>query len=89
MTNTPGVLTDATADLTFGLILAVARRIVEGEAMLRAGEWKSLGASSLSGHRSEREDTRDHRSGSDWKSGRTSCVGIQYANSVSRSAQNR
>jgi glyoxylate reductase len=40
VTNTPGVLTDATADLTFGLILAVARRIVEGEAMLRAGEWK-------------------------------------------------
>ena len=40
MTNTPGVLTDATADLTFGLILAVARRIVEGEAMLRAGKWK-------------------------------------------------
>ncbi len=40
VTNTPGVLTDATADLTFGLILAVARRIVEGEARLRAGEWK-------------------------------------------------
>ncbi len=40
VTNTPGVLTDATADLTVGLILAVARRIVEGEAMLRAGEWK-------------------------------------------------
>jgi glyoxylate reductase len=41
VTNTPGVLTDATADLTFGLILAVARRIVEGEARLRAGQWKS------------------------------------------------
>ena len=40
VTNTPGVLTDATADLTFGLILAVARRIVEGQAMVRAGEWK-------------------------------------------------
>ena len=40
VTNTPGVLTDATADLTFGLILAVARRIVEGEAMVRAGKWK-------------------------------------------------
>ena len=40
VSNTPGVLTDATADLTFGLILAVARRIVEGQAMVRAGEWK-------------------------------------------------
>src|SRR5208283_5603795 len=36
VTNTPGVLTDATADLTFALILGLARRIVEGEAMIRA-----------------------------------------------------
>ena len=41
VTNTPGVLTDATADLTFALMLGLARRIVEGEAMIRAGEWKS------------------------------------------------
>jgi glyoxylate reductase len=41
VSNTPGVLTDATADLTFALILGLARRIVEGEAMIRAGEWKS------------------------------------------------
>ncbi|MGO9122727.1 MAG: 2-hydroxyacid dehydrogenase [Desulfomonilaceae bacterium] len=41
VTNTPGVLTEATADLTFALILGLARRIVEGEAMIRAGEWKS------------------------------------------------
>jgi glyoxylate reductase len=37
--HTPGVLTDATADLTFALILAVARRIVEGDAAVHAGEW--------------------------------------------------
>jgi len=36
-TNTPGVLTDATADLTFGLLLAVTRRLGEGERLLRAG----------------------------------------------------
>jgi glyoxylate reductase len=37
VTNTPGVLTDATADLTFGLLLATARRICEGDAAMRAG----------------------------------------------------
>ena len=42
VSNTPGVLTDATADLTFALILSVARRVVEGDKRLRAGEWKSF-----------------------------------------------
>jgi glyoxylate reductase len=37
VTNTPGVLTDATADLTFGLLLAVTRRLGEAERLLRAG----------------------------------------------------
>ncbi|WP_037810175.1 MULTISPECIES: 2-hydroxyacid dehydrogenase [Amycolatopsis] len=36
VTNTPGVLTDATADLAFGLLLAVSRRLGEGERLLRA-----------------------------------------------------
>jgi glyoxylate reductase len=36
---TPGVLTDATADLAFALLLAVARRLPEGEAAVRDGEW--------------------------------------------------
>lgn len=40
VTNTPGVLTDATADLTLGLVLAAARRIVEGDAATRAGEYR-------------------------------------------------
>jgi glyoxylate reductase len=39
VTNTPGVLTDATADLTLALMLAAARRLPEGEAMLRGGRW--------------------------------------------------
>ncbi len=38
--NTPGVLTDATADLAFALILAVSRRIVEGDKLVRRGEFK-------------------------------------------------
>lgn len=37
VTNTPGVLTDATADLTIALILAVTRRIVEGDRLVRSG----------------------------------------------------
>ncbi len=39
VTNTPGVLTDATADLTWALILAAARRIVEADRFVRSGEW--------------------------------------------------
>lgn len=39
VTNTPDVLTDATADLTWALILATARRVVEGDALVRSGRW--------------------------------------------------
>lgn len=37
VTNTPGVLTDATADLTMGMILATTRRLVEGDRLIRSG----------------------------------------------------
>jgi glyoxylate reductase len=40
--NTPGVLTDATADLTFALMLASARRLVEADALVRRGEWRGF-----------------------------------------------
>jgi glyoxylate reductase len=40
VTNTPGVLTEATAELTWALILAVTRRLGEGERLVRAGEWR-------------------------------------------------
>jgi len=39
VTNTPGVLTEATADLTWALLLAAARRIVEADRYVRSGEW--------------------------------------------------
>ena len=39
VTNTPDVLTDATADLTWALILACARRVVEGVELIRSGSW--------------------------------------------------
>ena len=40
VTNTPDVLTESVAEFTWGLILAVTRRIAEGERLLRRGEWK-------------------------------------------------
>lgn len=49
VTNTPGVLTDTTADLTFALILAVARRLGEGERMVRARQWPGWGPMQLLG----------------------------------------
>lgn len=49
VTNTPDVLTDATADLTFALLLAVARRLGEGEAMVRAGEFHGWSPAMLVG----------------------------------------
>jgi len=39
VSNTPGVLTEATAELTIALILAVLRRLGEGERLVRSGEW--------------------------------------------------
>lgn len=41
VTNTPGVLTETTADLVWALLMATARRIPEAERVLRAGRWKS------------------------------------------------
>ena len=41
VTNTPGVLDDTTADLTWALLMAAARRTSEGDAYVRAGEWKT------------------------------------------------
>jgi glyoxylate reductase len=51
VTNTPGVLTSDTADLTMALILAVPRRITEGERLLRSGQWGGWSPTTLLGHR--------------------------------------
>jgi glyoxylate reductase len=40
VTNTPDVLTESVAEFTWGLILAIMRRLAEGERLLRRGEWK-------------------------------------------------
>ena len=49
VTNTPGVLTDATADLTIALLLAVARRMGEGERHVRSGAWTGWGPTEMLG----------------------------------------
>lgn len=41
--NTPGVLTDATADFAWSLLMSAARRVVEGDKFTRAGKWKTWG----------------------------------------------
>ncbi len=42
VTNTPDVLTESTADLTWSLILGIMRRIVEGDRLVRRGQWKGF-----------------------------------------------
>ncbi len=49
VTNTPGVLSDATADLAWALILATARRVVEGDRLVRSGGWQGLAPTQLLG----------------------------------------
>ncbi len=51
VTNTPGVLTEDTADMTMALILAVSRRLVEGERLVRSGKWTGWSPTSMLGHR--------------------------------------
>jgi glyoxylate reductase len=51
VTNTPGVLTEDTADMTMALILAVARRIVEGAKVIPAGEWAGWAPTWMLGRR--------------------------------------
>lgn len=51
VTNTPDVLTEDTADMTMALILAVPRRLAEGERLLREGQWKGWSPTGMLGHR--------------------------------------
>jgi glyoxylate reductase len=51
VTNTPGVLTEDTADMTMALILAVSRRLAEGERLIRSGGWSGWGPTSMLGRR--------------------------------------
>ncbi len=50
VTNTPGVFTEDTADMTMALILSVPRRLAEGEKLMRSGEWEGWKPSGMLGH---------------------------------------
>ncbi|MEZ0494703.1 2-hydroxyacid dehydrogenase [Sphingomonas sp. IW22] len=51
VTNTPGVLTEDTADMTMALILSVPRRLAEGEKLVRSGNWTGWSPCAMLGHR--------------------------------------
>ncbi len=51
VTNTPGVLTEDTADMTMALIVSVPRRLAEGEKLVRSGHWAGWSPSNMLGHR--------------------------------------
>lgn len=51
VTNTPGVLTEDTADMAMALILAAPRRLVEGDKLVRSGQWAGWSPTGMRGHR--------------------------------------
>ena len=68
LTNTPDVLTEATANMAMTLILAVTRRIVEGDRVVRRGDWKGFAldfmiGSDILGSAARHHRPRPHRTG--------------------------
>lgn len=51
ITNTPGVLTEDTADMAMALILAAPRRLIEGDKLVRSGKWTGWRPTGMRGHR--------------------------------------
>ncbi len=65
---TPEVLTDATADMAFALLLDLLRRITEGDRIIRNGKWKQIyGAYDFVGVDLQGKNFRHHRIGQNWK----------------------
>ena len=58
---TPGVLTDATAELTVSLLLATSRRLMEGSSALRSGAWAAWSPLWLCGPQLSGEEGQKHR----------------------------
>ena len=84
VTNTPDVLTEDTADMTMAMMLALPRRLSEGERLVRAGAWKGWGPTSMLGHRG-RSLLRRHTSSVRPRT-RPSCVGHSNRRAALRSA---
>ena len=70
VTNTPDVLTEATADLTWALILDITRRLVEGDRLVRRGEWKGWAFDFMLGIGAARQAARHRRLRPDRPGGR-------------------
>ena len=65
--NTPGVLTDATADLTLALMLAVSRRVAEADRFTRSGQWRYWTPTLLVGQ--DLHEAHTSLAGGQWRSG--------------------
>ena len=69
-TNTPGVLDDTTADFAWTLLMAIARRVVEGDTLMRAGTWPvgtwTISAAATFGARPS-ESSASAASGATWR----------------------
>jgi glyoxylate reductase len=75
---TPGVLTDATADLAFGLLLAAARRLVAGFDDVRAGRWRTWEPEGWLGHDVHGATARARRRGADRRGGRRAGARVRH-----------
>ena len=80
VTNTPGVLTETTADLAWALILGASRRVAEGDALVRSGDFHGIFPTFMLGAGCQREDPRHrghgtHRHGGGPPGGRIRHVG--------------
>ncbi len=83
VTNTPGVTSAATADLTFGLLLAVRRRIAAGDRVVRSGRWGSGWADEpLRGDEVAGSTLGDRRPRPDRDRGRAACARLRHAGAL-------
>ena len=83
VSNTPGVLTDDTADMTMALILAVSRRIPEGMREMQAGHWNGWAPTAISWWTRWWKTFGDTRNGSNWTGGGAPSQSIWYAGTLS------
>jgi glyoxylate reductase len=81
VSNTPGVLTDDTADMTLALLLAVTRRVPEGLDVMQSGKWQGWAPTALLGGRVSGHS----RHGADRSGGRPACARFWDADPLSQS----
>ena len=79
VTNTPDVLTDSVADFTWALILAITRRLAEGDRLVRRGGWKGLALDFMLGSELTRQAAGARRLRPHRPSGRGPRAGVRHA----------